>query len=71
VAVAGRPDPEWGQRVVAWVVPRRPATPPTLASLRRLAKDALPAYYAPKELVLVTGLPKTAAGKTRRAQLDA
>lgn len=71
VAVAGRPDPEWGQRVVAWVVPRRPATPPTLASLRRLAKDALPAYCAPKELVLVAGLPKTAAGKTRRAQLDA
>ena len=23
VAVAGRPDPAWGQRVVAWVVPRR------------------------------------------------
>jgi len=70
VAVAGRPDPEWGQRVVAWVVPRRAATPPDLASIRRLAKDSLPPYCAPKEMVLVAGLPKTAAGKTRRAQLD-
>jgi o-succinylbenzoate---CoA ligase len=69
VAVAGRPDPEWGQRVVAWVVPRQPASPPSLASLRRRAKDALPPYCAPKEMVVVADLPKTAAGKTRRARL--
>ena len=31
VAVAGRPDPEWGQRVVAWVVPVDAAAPPALA----------------------------------------
>lgn len=71
VAVAGRPDPEWGQRVVAWVVPRDPATPPTLESLRALAKETLPPYCAPREVVLVARLPKTSVGKTRRADLGA
>jgi O-succinylbenzoic acid--CoA ligase len=70
VAVAGEPDDEWGQRVVAWVVARRPGTPPTLASLRELAKETLPAYCAPKDMVLVAELPKTAVGKTRRAALS-
>jgi O-succinylbenzoic acid--CoA ligase len=71
VAVAGRPDPEWGQRVVAWVVPRDPAAPPSLDDMRITVKEALPAYCAPKEVVVVATLPKTAAGKTRRARLGA
>ncbi len=69
VAVAGVPDPEWGQRVVAWVVPRDPSAPPTLASLRRAAREVLPPFAAPKELVLVDDLPRTPSGKRRRARL--
>lgn len=65
VAVAGRPDPEWGQRVVAWVVPADPAAPPALSDLRAHLKDHLPAYCAPRELVLVTDLPRTPSGKVR------
>jgi O-succinylbenzoic acid--CoA ligase len=67
VAVAGRPDPEWGERVVAFVVPAGPpAGPPTLAALRDHVRAALPAYAAPRELVLVEALPRTALGKVRR-----
>ncbi|MDQ3574534.1 MAG: fatty acid--CoA ligase family protein, partial [Actinomycetota bacterium] len=69
VAVAGRPDDEWGQRVVAWVVPRHPSRPPTLESLRRTAKEALPSFAVPKELVLVDELGRTSSGKLRRAGL--
>jgi O-succinylbenzoic acid--CoA ligase len=69
VAVAGRADPEWGHRVVAWVVPA--GEPPTLAELREAVKAELPAYAAPKELVLVAELPRTALGKVRRSQLAA
>jgi O-succinylbenzoic acid--CoA ligase len=67
VAVAGRPDPEWGHRVVAWVVPV--AEPPTLDELRDAVKAELPAYAAPKELVVVAELPRTALGKVRRSEL--
>lgn len=69
VAVAGGPDPEWGQRVVAYVVPADRASPPTLDGLRALAKARLPAYAAPRELVLVDRLPRTATGKLVRGRL--
>jgi O-succinylbenzoic acid--CoA ligase len=67
VAVAGRPDPEWGQRVVAWVV--ADGDPPSLEEVRDAVKVELPAYAAPKQLVLVRVLPRTALGKVRRAEL--
>lgn len=70
VAVAGRPDPEWGARVVAWVVPSRSSTPVSLDALRAAVKEELPAYCAPKQLVLVDSLPRTAAGKVRRGLLE-
>lgn len=69
VAVAGRPDPDWGERVVAFVVPADPAAPPTLDAVRASAKERLPAYAAPRELVLVAALPRTALGKVRRSAL--
>ncbi len=69
VAVVGRPDPEWGQRVVALVVPADPAAPPTLAELREAVHAELPAYAAPQELELVAALPRTSLGKLARARL--
>jgi len=69
VAVAGRPDPEWGQRVVAWVVPTAGGEPPTVEGLRRLVAEELAPWAAPREVVLVEHLPKTAIGKVRRAAL--
>ncbi len=68
VAVAGRPDPEWGQRVVAWVVPD-PAEPPTLDELRGLVRAELASFAAPRQLVLVESLPRTAIGKVQRDKL--
>jgi acyl-CoA synthetase (AMP-forming)/AMP-acid ligase II len=69
VAVAGRPDPEWGQRVVAFVVPRDPAGPPTLAELRAFARQRLAAAKAPHELVVVRSLPRGPSGKLLRRLL--
>jgi O-succinylbenzoic acid--CoA ligase len=69
VAVVGRPDPEWGQRVVALVVPADAAAPPTLDALRAAVKAELPAYAAPRELVLVASLPRTPLGKLARSRL--
>lgn len=66
VAVAGRPDPEWGQRVVAWVVPAATGDPPSLEELKGLVAATVAPYACPKELVIVDSLPKTAIGKVRR-----
>lgn len=70
VAVAGLPDPEWGQRVVAWVVPSDPAHPPVLDELRAIVAESVAPFAAPKQLVLVDSLPKTSIGKVRRDLLD-
>lgn len=69
VAVAGRPDPEWGQTVVAWVVPTDPASPLALAELRDAVKAVLPSWAAPRRVVVVPSLPRTALGKVRRSAL--
>jgi O-succinylbenzoic acid--CoA ligase len=68
-AVIGRTDHEWGQRVVAVVVPTDPADPPTLQGLRDLVRTQLPRAAAPKELELVDSLPRTGLGKIRRSLL--
>ena len=68
-AVAGRPDPEWGSRVTAFVVPRDPASPPTLAELRAFTRERLAAAKAPRELVLVPTLPRSPSGKLLRRLL--
>ena len=67
-AVFGRPDPSWGQRVVAAVVARDPGVPPTLAALREHVGAVLGRHQAPRELVLVESLPRTALGKLRRGE---
>jgi o-succinylbenzoate---CoA ligase len=67
VAVWKRADPEWGERVVAWVVPSGTALP--VAALKELVAGTLAPWAAPKEVVLVEALPRTASGKIRRADL--
>jgi O-succinylbenzoic acid--CoA ligase len=75
VAVAGLPDPEWGARLVAYVVVHdRDAGGDgagLLAELRELAREELAPYAAPRELVLVASLPRNAIGKVARAELAA
>jgi O-succinylbenzoic acid--CoA ligase len=71
VAVAGRPHPEWGQQVVAFVVPRVIDDPPTLKDMREHASELIAPYKAPRELMLVPELPRTASGKLHRSALPA
>ncbi len=73
VAVGGRPDAQWGSRVVAYVVlsPVVQGTEPAaiLGDLRELVKERLSPFAAPRELVVVAELPRTEIGKVRRAEL--
>lgn len=69
VAVAGRPDAEWGARVSALVVPRVIDDPPTLEELREHGAEQLARFKLPRELHLVPAIPRTPTGKVRRAAL--
>jgi O-succinylbenzoic acid--CoA ligase len=68
-AVWKRADPEWGERVVAWIIPADPARPPTLDEVRRWVAATLAPWAAPKEIELVPELPRTSSGKVRRSEL--
>ncbi len=70
VAVWKRPDPEWGERVVAWIVPVDRARPPDLDELRQLVGAELPRWAAPRQLVVTDRLPRTPGGKVVRADLS-
>jgi len=67
--VVGQPDPEWGERVVAVVVPADPADPPTLELLRRHVKERVPRYAAPGRVVMVDAVPMLPNGKHDLARL--
>lgn len=69
VAVIGRADPEWGRHVAAFVVPVDADDPPTLEELRDHAAERVARFKAPRELVLVPSLPRSASGKLRRGAL--
>ena len=69
VCVAGAPDPEWGERVVAYVVPADPSVPPSVDALRDFARDRLSAAKLPREVVLVDEVPRTPGGKPLRRLL--
>jgi O-succinylbenzoic acid--CoA ligase len=69
VAVIGRPDPEWGHRVVAVVVPTTNGGAPTLDELRAATKTELPAFAAPRSIEVVDHLPRTSLGKVARSSL--
>jgi o-succinylbenzoate---CoA ligase len=59
VSVFGAGDPEWGERVVAIVVPVSGSDPPTLADARAFLGSRLAAYKLPKELI-VANVPRAA-----------
>jgi o-succinylbenzoate---CoA ligase len=63
VAVVGQPDPEWGERVIAVVVPADPADPPALELLRLHVRERLPRYAAPSRVVIVDAVPMLSSGK--------
>ena len=69
VAVVGRPDPEWGEAVVAFVVPVDAAAAPGADDLDRTCLDAIARFKRPKEYRFVTGLPTNNYGKVVKREL--
>jgi fatty-acyl-CoA synthase len=64
-SVIGRPDPRWGEIVVAVVVPKENSTISSEQVLK-LLEGRIARFKHPKEVLLVKALPKTALGKVRK-----
>jgi O-succinylbenzoic acid--CoA ligase len=70
VAVVGRRDPEWGQRVLAIVVPVDWTAPPSLERLQEHTRRTLPRFAVPREVHHVRSLPRNTSGKVQRSVLS-
>ncbi|CAM06079.1 O-succinylbenzoic acid--CoA ligase [Saccharopolyspora erythraea NRRL 2338] len=69
VCVLGVEDPEWGQAVVAAVVPSDPACPPSAEALRAAVRERAQPAAAPKNIVFLPELPLRGPGKPDRTAL--
>ncbi|MBP6995247.1 MAG: AMP-binding protein [Phycicoccus sp.] len=69
VAVVGRPDPDWGEAVYAFVVPMTPGTAPSVEDLDQLCLDSIARYKRPKAYRFVDNLPTNNYGKVLKREL--
>ncbi|MSQ71314.1 MAG: long-chain fatty acid--CoA ligase [Betaproteobacteria bacterium] len=68
VSVVGRPNPEWGEDVVAFVV-CRPGTPAAVAELDACCIENIARFKRPKEYRFIESLPKNNYGKVLKTEL--
>jgi long-chain acyl-CoA synthetase len=66
--VIGRPDPDWGEVVIAYVV-AEPGAPPVAETLDRFCLEHLARFKRPKAYRFVADLPKNAYGKVLKTEL--
>ncbi|WP_033281817.1 acyl-CoA synthetase [Streptomyces sp. NRRL F-525] len=68
-AVTGEPDPDLGERVVAWIVPTDPQSPPQLAELADHVASRLAPHKRPRVVHHITELPRNDMGKILKRSL--
>jgi acyl-CoA synthetase (AMP-forming)/AMP-acid ligase II len=67
-SVVGRPHPDWGEEVVAFLVPRDGAAV-AAAELDRLCLDHIARFKRPRDYRFVEALPKNNYGKVLKTEL--
>ncbi|WCN01158.1 acyl-CoA synthetase [Streptomyces sp. M92] len=68
-AVTGEPDPDLGERIVAWIVPADPASPPALRTLADHVAGRLAPHKRPRVVRHVDALPRNDMGKIMKRAL--
>jgi long-chain acyl-CoA synthetase len=71
VSVVGRPDPEWGEAVVAFVVAADPTNAPTVEELDQQCLDHIARCKRPKDYRFVDSLTTNNYGKVVKRELRA
>jgi len=69
VQVVGVPHERYGEEVLACVIPRDPADPPTLQDVRAFCEGRLAHYKVPSRLQILEAFPMTVSGKVRKVEL--
>jgi acyl-CoA synthetase (AMP-forming)/AMP-acid ligase II len=69
IAVVGRPDSQWGEAVVAFVVADDGATVPSTEDLDQTCLDSIARFKRPKEYRFVDSLPTNNYGKVLKREL--
>lgn len=67
-AVIGLPDREYGERVMAYIVPRQGSSLDRV-ELKAYLKERLSPFKVPKDFVIVRELPKSSTGKLLKREL--
>ncbi|KOV67955.1 acyl-CoA synthetase [Streptomyces sp. MMG1121] len=70
-AVTGEPDPDLGERIVAWIVPADPQSPPTVEELADHVARRLAPHKRPRVVRHLTALPRNDMGKIMKRALVA
>ncbi|MGS2586018.1 acyl-CoA synthetase [Streptomyces hebeiensis] len=70
-AVTGEPDPDLGERVVAWIVPARAEEPPSAEELADHVAAQLAAHKRPRTVRYLQALPRNDMGKIMKRALHA
>ncbi|MFE6785273.1 acyl-CoA synthetase [Streptomyces sp. NPDC057680] len=70
-AVTGEPDPDLGERIVAWVVPEDEERPPTAEELADHVAGLLAPHKRPRVVRLLDALPRNDMGKVLKKSLTA
>ncbi|WP_406157153.1 acyl-CoA synthetase [Streptomyces canus] len=68
-AVTGEPDPDLGERIVAWIVPQDPQSPPALDELADHVATRLAPHKRPRVVHHLTALPRNDMGKIMKRAL--
>lgn len=68
VGVVGEPDPVWGERVVAFVVPKA-GTRPSEEDIIAFCKHNIASYKKPKRVIFLDALPLDGNGKVSKGAL--
>ncbi|MEU3447949.1 acyl-CoA synthetase [Streptomyces thermolilacinus] len=68
-AVTGEPDPDLGERVVAWIVPADPAAPPPPGELADHVAGQLAPHKRPRAVRYLEALPRNDMGKVMKRAL--
>ncbi|MGI5375185.1 acyl-CoA synthetase [Streptomyces sp. CA-251387] len=68
-AVTGEPDADLGERIVAWVVPADPQSPPSAAELADHVAHRLAPHKRPRTVHYLTALPRNDMGKIMKRAL--